>query len=225
MAFYRSGFLIFLLLFGVVLASSQERILSEEEFNRVEAAARKATYAAPYRSRMTSGHFDKKGGPQPFMSITETSEQQSETRHKELSITTDREGTRKVETVVIDNATFERIEDGPWKKRQDDGGNPPRVGNKFSQIPLKKNEFIFRYMGKDLVNSIDADLYESRKFREYDYGSYQQAYTIVDRFWVQANGKLLKWDTETIESDGSLSFRMDVMYEYPAKIQIVAPIK
>jgi hypothetical protein len=135
-------------------------------------------------------------------------------------MTTEGEVAKKVETVKIDKVSFERIDDGPWKRKADSDSS--RFGGQFSELPLKKKEFTFRYVGKDLVNSIDADLYESRQFREYEG---HHGYTVVDRFWVQANGKLLKDETETFEADGSVSFRMGQFYEYPTNLVIVAPIK
>ena len=75
------------------------------------------------------------------------------------------------------------------------------------------------------MNSISADLYESRKFREYAISPVRPGYTVVNRFWVHSNGKLLKEETETIEADGLLRFRMNTYYEYPAKIKIDPPIK
>jgi len=221
---YRFRFLLLFVLFGSVSAWSQERVLSEEEFDRITVAANSASYVAPYRITMRSEHFERSRGNQSIMSVTETSEAQSEDRRRILRITIEAGITRKVENITVSSDSFERIDDGPWKRLEKNGGSANRF-TVVGDIPLRKTEFTFRYLGKDLVNSISADLYESRKFREYEGSSFHRAYTVVTRFWVHSNGKFLKKDSETFEADGSLSFRMSTYYEYPAKIRIEPPIK
>jgi len=221
----RFSLLIFLLLCGSISAWSQERILSEEEFTQVAGAAQRMSSIAPYRITIRSEEFEKSRSNQAAMSVTEISESQSEDRHRTLRIATGAGLTRKIETIRIGSDSFERIDDEQWKRKEKDSGSGGGRGIWGDPVPLKKKEFTFRYLGKDLVNSIEADFYESRKFREYESTSFPDAYTIVDRFWVNSKGKLLKKETENIAADGSLRYRMNTHYEYPANIKIEAPIK
>lgn len=218
-----ASLLIMITLVFVVVA--QKREITEKEFDSIESKAGKLSYTGTHRRRMVSFHYEKEAPSVPSREISEVSEESADGRTRSLRIDKGRDRTAETERIRIGAVEYIRTKDKPWARVDNKSENGRGFGT-WGDVPLNQKEYKFFFVGKVELNGQDVELYESRKFRNYQLSPNQNhAYTMLDRIWVRDDGRYLKRHSQTIESDGRISFDMVLTYEYPAEIKIEAPIK
>lgn len=212
-----------ILLSGTGLA--QKRELSEQEFEKIKTDAEDRSYKSNRHIVMESRHFDKGSAARPTLEIGEVSEGTADGHWRSLRIEKNKDGTKENETIIIGKAEYVRSSGGSWALKVDEEGNRFTVSGKWGEANLKETDFKFAYLGKVEVDGQNCSLYESKQYRNYQLRPGRNlAYTIIERLWIGADGKFIKRQTQTVESDGHLSIDTVWTYEYPARLKIEAPI-
>jgi hypothetical protein len=209
---------------GVIHAQSRE--ISEKEFNQINAAASKVSYERQYRSTMKSRHFEKGEGT-PSMEISALFERVGPDKWRSLRIEKDLRGTRETEIVTIDRFVYSRSAGTPWvKKTVEESSRGTGMFSAFGEVPALEAKSSFSSLGTELANDQHLKVFESRIYRKYELGSGRYlAYTSVDRLWIDAEGRFAKRTSQNFEADDRLTIETIWTYEYPAEVQIRAPIK
>lgn len=221
------GILMVVLFFSLALSGlAQKKELSEQEFEKIKTAAEKLTFESNRRTEMDSKHFDKGSATEVTLAISEVTESTPNGNRRSLRTEKDVKGAKERETIRVDGVEYLRTEGSKWLKQEKE----PRGGNRFSAwgepAGKQQQKFDFAYLGKVPLSGSNLDLYESRKFRSYQLRpDWNHSYTIVERMWIGADGRFVKRQSQTIESDGHLSIDIVWTYTYPAKLSIEAPIK
>lgn len=211
----------------LVTASSglaQKNDLTEQEFEKIKTAAEKLTFESNRRIVMDSKHFDKGSATEVTLTISEVTESTPGGNWRSLRTEKGAKGTKERETIKVDGVEYFRTEGSKWLKEEKE----PNGANRFSAwgepAGKQQQKFDFAYLGKVQLSGLTVDLYESRKFRSYQLRpDWNYSYTIVERMWIGADGKFVKGQSQTIESDGHLSIDIVWTYAYPAKLSIEAP--
>lgn len=221
----RISTLLFLLLMFSTLGASQERELSEQEFEKVESDAQKLSTTSNRRTVMDSKHVDKASPAMVTLEIREVSERTVKGDWRSIRVEKGKNGTKETANMSVGGVDYVRTADGRWLKKEKvkDQGRFSVFGDPAGR---KEERFQYAYLGKVELAGIKLDLYESRKFRSYQLRpDWNHSYTTIERLWLSPDGKLAKRQSQTAESDGHISVDTVWAYEYPGTLIIEAPIK
>ena len=222
----RFAFVFLLVTASVSAVFAQTREITEEEFRRVDAQAGKLAYAGQYRSTMASRHFEK-GLSTPSLEISELFERAGADKWRSLRIEKDSRGRRETESITIDRFVYSRSTGNPWvKKTVEESKQATGTFSVKGDVVKSQEKFTFSSLGQKSVNSEAFEVFESRKNRRYELGPNQYyEYTIIEQLWIDAKGRFAKRSSQNVDADGRLSIDTVWTYEYPAELQIKAPIK
>lgn len=174
---------------------------------------------------MDSRHFDRKSGKEVTLTISEVNEGTPNGDRRSLRIEKNGSGTKERETRKVGGIEFVRADGSGWVRKDDVKRDPNRFTIYGDPAGKELKKFEFAYLGKVPLSGQEVDLYESRKFRSYQLRpDWNHSYTIVERVWIDASGKPVKKQSQTIESNGLTSLDIVWTYTYPEKLTIEAPI-
>lgn len=127
------------------------------------------------------------------------------------------------ERIWVDDALFEKINDGQWKKCKGGGSGGSRIES--GQV---KNQY--RFLPAIDFEGVKADFYEHISIRAANKASQTDFVTVryvrTTRSWYSLDGKLLKKIEETALEGREELLRETTTYEYdPKDLKIKAPIK
>jgi len=212
------AFMVFIVLSHAGVA--QERTISQSEFDKIYQAAGRLSYSRPVRTTMHSKHL-RNITDDKFVMITEISEFMDKgTKRIVRTEENPYQGKTRTETITIGDDRYERVNDSKWQKHSISKMINGTGGFTMEELPLRRKEFTFRCLGRVDFEGKATELYESRMLREYEG---QPAYTSIERIWIQPDGTMLRTESKTVESNGRVTFEMEVDFEYPKDLAIKPP--
>jgi hypothetical protein len=217
---------LFLLSFSIF---AQNKGMTEQEFDQTLEKANKTTYDGVLRSSMYSEHYERDTGKKAVSVITEIFESDGNESSRSLRTQMGKIHNLERESIRIGSVEYIREHGSKWAKINKDesskGGLSGSVFTVAGEEKLKEQKFEYRHIGKVSLNGETVDLYESEKYRNYQFRpDWNHKYTIIDQYWINSAGRYVKRKNRTIEGDGFVTLEIVWTYEYPTEIKIEAPI-
>jgi hypothetical protein len=224
------------LLFAPTLFA-QPKPIAEAELNKLKSAAVDGRSRVPYRVKMRTTGPGTRGSSESMQEYSGT----RSVHHLFIARSANGVELTRTETISIGDVTYLRQKDGTWVieppaepppppatiKKVDTGSvirsGGPRDGSGIAAWSSTKQSAEHFYIGKETLNGQETDHYRTTRVITLD-GNKQLVRRIVDDFWFNANGLMVKQTSEGSYDDGSAAHGTVTEYEYPKEIKIVAPI-
>ena len=196
-------------------------VVEESKFKELLAKATDNLKGKTYRLTKTKEDFtDRNANPESVgVNILEIVQPNKKREVEKLKSPT--KNTR-LERIWDGKNLYEKENDGEWKKY--DGG-----GSGGGSFTSGRTTTVYKFVGKEMLNNKNADVYESESRRIADKftqtSEYRIEYVVKTKYWISSEDALFLKIIKESEVVGSKSLTLEVeIYEYDANIKIEAPI-
>ncbi len=213
---------LFFLLLGVGVARSQERSISEAEYNAANAKAYAVLQNAKFRETRKVDTRDSADLPWKPYSFTVDEHIKPDRSRTQITILDRGQTEPQTDLIRIGETVYIKRPDGNWVE---DRYRVAEAGTNNPYAPRTINEY--KHLGYDSNVSSEATLFQKISRSEGVIENKTVKSVSVERLWVDKNGGILKRENESSsEAIKSLRFmRSTSIYEFDPNIKIEAPIK